>query len=277
MSFFPDFDSFEFQNDAFFWFGLTSGGLTFSQAEVYVNKSAFIKESYKNKVIYNIVKEVLYENILKLEKKCLGTIENFQCKKKVKYEQKIRTPLFAVFDTETSGNSKNDFVIQLAVVTYDKFGDTIDSYNKYWSLPPGSRINPISQSIHNISYKILQEKGISPEKEFPYILNLFSDFIKNGITLVAHNASYDNRMLKQTAEYYNFIWPFSTEHFFCTQKASRIYVRALDKNGNVKAPKNTELYKFITGNNPEGDLHNALVDCGITATGYLGGKKNGLW
>ena len=36
--FFPDFDSFEFEHDAFFWFGLTSGGLTFSQAEVHVNK-----------------------------------------------------------------------------------------------------------------------------------------------------------------------------------------------------------------------------------------------
>lgn len=273
--FFPDFDSFEFEHDAFFWFGLTSGGLTFSQAEVHVNKSAVIKESYKNTVIYNIVKEVLYESILKLEKS-LGTIENFQCKR-IKYEQKSRTPLFAVFDTETSGNSKNDFVIQLAVVTYDKFGDMIDSYDKYWILPSGSTINPMAQSVHNISHKMLQEKGISPEKEFPYILKLFSDFINNGITLVAHNVSYDNRMLKQTAEYYNFTWPFSTEHFFCTQKASRVYVRALDKNGNVKAPKNTELYKFITGNDPEGDLHNALVDCGVTATGYLGGKKNGLW
>lgn len=273
MSFFPVFDSFEFQHDAFYWLGLTSGGLTFSQAEVRINKSASIKESHKDTVIYEIVKEILYENILELEKS-LETIENFKYKKKVKYNQK---PLFAVFDTETSGNSKNDFVIQLAVVTYDKYGDMLDSYNKYWSLPLGSRINPMAQSVHNISHKMLQENGISPEKEFPYIFNLFSYFIKNGITLVAHNVSYDNRMLKQTAEYYNFTWPFSTEHFFCTQKASRVYVRALDKNGNVKAPKNTELYNFIKGKNPEGDLHNALVDCGITATGYLGGKKNGLW
>lgn len=264
MGFFPDIDSFEFVHDAFFWFGLTSRGLTFSQAEAHVNKSAFIKESYRDTFIYEIVKEILDENISELEKT-------------VNCERKSSTPLFAVFDTETSGNSKNDFVIQLAVVTYDKFGNMVDSYNKYWSLPLGSTINPFSQSVHNISHHMLQEKGVSPEKEFPYILNLFSYFIKNGINLVAHNVSYDNRMLKQTAEYYNFTWPFSTEHFFCTQKASRSHVRALDKNGNIKAPKNTELYKFMTGNDPEGDLHDALVDCGITATGYLGGKKNNLW
>jgi DNA polymerase III epsilon subunit-like protein len=261
MVFFPDFDSFKFQHDAFYWFGLTSGGLTFSQAESHVNKSAVIKESYKDSITYNIVKEILDEKISELEKD----------------QKKSRVPLFAVFDTETSGNSKNDFVIQLAVVTYDNFGNMIDSYNKYWSLPSGSRINPMAQSVHKISHEMLQEKGISPEKEFPYVLNLFSYFIKNGITLVAHNVSYDNRMLKQTVEYYGFTWPFSKEHFFCTQKASRYYVRALDINGNLKAPKNIELYKFITGGEPEGDLHDALVDCSVTAAGYLGGKKKGLW
>ena len=184
---------------------------------------------------------------------------------------------FAVFDTETTGTSSKDVVIQMCLLVYDKNGSLLHTYNEFWKLAADITINPMAEATHKISKQMLDEQGIDPEVEIVKTIYVFQTLLKRNISLVAHNASFDNRLLKQTAQKYNVDWPFDASNFFCTQKASRQHVQARDKLGKIKAPSNLELYMFFEHMPPEGDLHDAFVDCKVTATGFINGSRAGWW
>ena len=182
---------------------------------------------------------------------------------------------FAVFDTETTGFATSDVVVQFCVLLY---GPRINfHYESYWCPPSGVRVSKEAMRVHGITPETLAREGRSAKQEVADVRRLFEELLHAGVRIVAHNASFDNRLLRQTAEAFGEAWPFSASDFFCTQVHSRAKVCARDKLGRLKAPTNAELYLHFHDALPDGRLHDAHAACRITASGYVRGRDVGWW
>ena len=262
MTFFPSIDSFATPGDAFLTFGMMANGMSLYDAQ---NAQAVQNMQYTQAA----------ENEQAVEDKQLVSHE--QTMDVGEIDLICEQGDFTIFDTETTGTSRNDVVIQLSVVVFDTAGTPIYVYNEYWNKPEGIRIDPRAEEVHKISESLLYSKSQNARSELLHVIGLFEKLKRNNIPIVAHNASFDFRMMKQTAEMQCINWPFERKDFFCTASASRQHVKALGKNDQIKMPTNVELYQFFRGEKPEGALHDALIDCKVTAVGYMGGRSRGWW
>lgn len=102
-----------------------------------------------------------------------------------------------VFDTETTGISNSDEIIQLAAAEYvgGKLERTLDLY-----LIPSCPIHPQAEAVHHISMPFLVEYGIRPTAA----LERFFDFLGDDALLVGHNIRFDLRMLQNSCRKYDF-------------------------------------------------------------------------
>lgn len=247
---------FDSEADAFFHFGASCGS---HNLETYTEYSNTLEETMPEK-------EDAYA-------------KNEQCVRETYIWPKLCANYFVVFDTETTGVFKSDVVIQFACILCDDTGSELFSYNQLWIPPSGETIQARAEEVHKISNRVVLSKGLETITQLRWLKDFFDDCKKNGVRLVAHNASFDVRLLNQTASSAKFPHlPFLTsDDTFCTQKHSRQLVKALDVNGRVKAPTNTELYFYMTKKLPSLDLHDALNDCRVTASSYAAGRIRNVW
>jgi hypothetical protein len=107
-----------------------------------------------------------------------------------------------VLDTETTGFSKNDQVIDIAIV--DLFGNVLFSSK----IKPTVAINPMARRVHRIRDNELKDApswaDISQE-----VMSLLKDR-----KIIIFNAAFDSRMIKQTADAFN-------EHFIESGQKSK--------------------------------------------------------
>lgn len=94
---------------------------------------------------------------------------------------------FYVVDTETTGTSKRDQVVQIGIV--DKTGRTV--MNRL--VRPTVPIQPGAQQVHGISMEMLTDA--------PTFADLYAELatILAGEAMIAYNATFDWRMLEQSA------------------------------------------------------------------------------
>lgn len=105
---------------------------------------------------------------------------------------------FYIVDTETTGISKKDQVIQLAlisisnniadIINYDVDADISSLATQSEYFRPSVPIHPKAQEVHGLSRMKLLSKRDSIHAKLP----------ANTKLLVAHNASFDKRMLAST-------------------------------------------------------------------------------
>lgn len=186
---------------------------------------------------------------------------------------------YCVFDTETSGLSAKDCVIQFAIGFYDQNGSQIGFYDRLWKLPSGTRISQGSFKVHKISMERLNQEGCETSIEIEKIMKYMQEMRGRKKMIIAHNATFDVRMLAQTARSWGKIWCISADDVFCTMKSSKVHCGLTStKTGRPKAPSNTELYEMLTGEKvaTEG-LHNALFDISLTSTSFFRGALRGWW
>ena len=186
---------------------------------------------------------------------------------------------FVCFDTETSGLSAADCAIQVAVGFFDVDGRPLGYYDRLWKLPEGVRVSGASYRIHKISNKRLEREGQEAAPEVRKVLKILRTMRERGKLIIAHNASFDCRMLAQTAKHHGIEdWDVERGDVFCTMHAAKERCGLTSsKTGRPKAPSNVELYKCLTGTAPTGILHDALTDVRVTARSYVEGKKLGWW
>ena len=94
-----------------------------------------------------------------------------------------------VFDTETTGGTDYDEICQIAAVEYvcGRLSRTLALY-----ICPTCEMNWWAEQVHGLSLDFMHEHGLAPEDA----MRQFFEFVGDNVLLVAHNASFDLRMLR---------------------------------------------------------------------------------
>ncbi|MEI6681749.1 MAG: 3'-5' exonuclease [Bacteroidota bacterium] len=176
--------------------------------------------------------------------------------------------MYLFFDTETTGLPKNwkapvtdlnnwPRMVQLAYLYYDKQGNKIAG-GDYIIRPEGFTIPAEASRIHGIS----TEKALEDGKPLSAVLTEFQSLVEEADFLVAHNMSFDEKILG--AEFLRNHMPDHTasKKKICTMLRTVDFCAIRGPYGN-KWPKLSELHVKLFRTGFE-EAHNAAVD--ITAT-----------
>ena len=141
------------------------------------------------------------------------------------------------FDTETTGNTENDFLVQIAY-KYNK-----ESFNGLYK--PPTKIPPEASAVHHITNKMLENKPFFKESgDLPLIKKLFED--ENSV-VVAHNAPFDLMIIKKEG--------IEPKKFICTLRVAR----HLDNEGKIDR-YNLQYLRYFLDLDVEATAHDALGD-----------------
>jgi len=102
--------------------------------------------------------------------------------------------LYCMFDTETTGTTARDEVIQFSAIIANENLGIVHSINKYCnSVQP---IHPQAYEAHRIDKQMLIER--SEQKFFEDIVRTESIFQEPDVTFISYNIAFDTRMCNQT-------------------------------------------------------------------------------
>ena len=188
--------------------------------------------------------------------------------------------MYLFFDTETTGlpgvwnapvSDLDNWprLVQIAWLQCDNKGKKILEQD-YIIKPEGFTIPRDASQIHGISTERAQKEGIALKK----VLEEFSRLINESSFLVAHNISFDEKIVG--AEFLregirNSL--FQTERL-CTMEASTNYCK-LPGNYGYKWPKLSELH-FKLFDDEFKEAHNAAVDIAACAKCFWELKRKGI-
>lgn len=141
------------------------------------------------------------------------------------------------FDTETTGNTENDFLVQIAY----KVGE-----EKFEALyKPEIKIPPEASAVHHITNKMVENlPAFKDTEDSKKIKELFED--ENSI-VVAHNAPFDLEVIKKEN-----IFP---KKFICTLRLSR----HLDPEDKIER-YNLQYLRYLLDLDVEATAHDAMGD-----------------
>lgn len=176
------------------------------------------------------------------------------------------------WDTETTG--LNGAIVQIGVVFVDAAGNEIASDSRLLAPLPGFPTQARALAIHKITPERQKREGEPVSKCLLAFKRLVQSLKRRNIPLVAHNASFDERILRNTASAAGCDVPCPES--LCTMTLGKtIYV---DANGKNKSPKNRDLYNLLIGGAPEdAQLHDAVEDARLTARSFVEGRRVGHW
>ncbi len=141
------------------------------------------------------------------------------------------------FDTETTGNTNNDFLCQIA---YKNNSETFENlYN------PGIKIPPEASAVHHISNKmVINKEKFKESKDYTKIKELFEN--SNNV-VVAHNAPFDLMIIKKE--------DIVPANFICTLRVAR----ELDPENKIER-YNLQYLRYLLEIEVEAQAHDALGD-----------------
>ncbi len=144
---------------------------------------------------------------------------------------------FLFFDTETTGNTEDDFLCQLAYKWNSK------EFSELYK--PPIAIPPEASAVHHITNKMVADKPLFRESiDYPAVKSL----LENSAAIpVAHNAKFDVGMLKKEG--------IGVHRFICTLRLAR----HLDKE-NVIPRYNLQFLRYYLNIEVEAQAHDALGD-----------------
>jgi DNA polymerase-3 subunit epsilon len=195
-------------------------------------------------------------------------------------ESKRQDIFYLFFDTESTGLPKDwkapvtnvdnwPRLVQLAYLGYDKEGNQICS-GDFIIKPNGFSIPADSSRIHGIT----NEKAINEGKTIFSVLEKFSELVNQSTYLVAHNMSFDEKVIGAELLRNGMQNVIQSKSKICTMEKSTNFC-AISGPYGYKWPKLSELhYKlFRTGFE---EAHNAAVDITATAKCFWELKKLGI-
>jgi DNA polymerase-3 subunit epsilon len=188
--------------------------------------------------------------------------------------------MYLFFDTETTGLPGNwkapitdtanwPRLVQLAWLLFDKNGTLQDSKD-YIIAPKGYTIPSAASRIHGITTEIANSRGI----DLMLVLDHFSRLVSNSECLVAHNMSFDEKIVGCEYLRNKLQNPVASRKKICTMEASTEFV-GIRGNYGYKWPKLSELHYKLFGTGFD-EAHNAAVDIRATAKCFWEMKKLGV-
>ncbi|HNV96986.1 MAG TPA: 3'-5' exonuclease [bacterium] len=188
--------------------------------------------------------------------------------------------MYLFFDTETTGLPINwnapisDFsnwprVVQIAWAHYNEKGKEVKS--KTYIIKPENFFIPIeSARVHGITTEMANESGI----ELKAALNEFTRALKDSQYLIAHNISFDEKVVGAEFLRKNMKNNIQFIKKICTMESSVDFCKIPGKD-KYKFPKLDELY-FKLFNAHFSNAHNALVDVRACARCFFELQKLGV-
>jgi DNA polymerase III epsilon subunit-like protein len=152
------------------------------------------------------------------------------------------------FDTETTGNTEKDFLVQIAYKSAafaEGFGEPRGNETFTGLYRPPVKIPPEASAVHHISNKMVANKPTFKEStDQPIIKKLFED--KDSI-VVAHNAPFDLMIIKREG--------IEPKNFICTLRVARY----LDTEGKIER-YNLQYLRYLLDLDVEATAHDAMGD-----------------
>ena len=184
------------------------------------------------------------------------------------------------FDTETTGlprdwkapvtNLSNwPRLVQLAYLQFDNNGSKI-SEGDFIIKPTGFVIPKESSNIHGITHEKAMNEGVDLQN----VLSNFHALVNNSQTLVAHNMSFDEKIVGSEFLRNGFNNAIPLKPKICTMQSTTNFCKIAGNYG-YKWPKLTELHYKLFGYEFE-EAHNAMVDINATAKCFWELKKIGV-
>jgi len=188
--------------------------------------------------------------------------------------------MYLFFDTETTGLPQNwkapvtdlnnwPRMIQIAWILCDDKGNRIES-DDFIIKPENFEIPKDASAIHGIS----TEKAIIEGVDLKQVLDKFVELIEKAEFIVAHNISFDEKILGAELLRKEVKSTFNKKRKLCTMKSSTDYCRIPGYYG-YKWPKLSELHIKLFGEDFD-EAHDASVDINATEKCFWEMKKIGL-
>lgn len=187
--------------------------------------------------------------------------------------------MYLFFDTETTGLPKNwkapvndlnnwPRLVQLAFLFYDRNGNKIKS-GDFIIKPEGFSIPYEASSIHGIS----TERAIREGESLIAVLKDFQSLISQADVLVAHNMSFDEKIVGAEFLRLGMQNTIPIKNKICTMQSTTNFC-ALSGPYGYKWPKLSELHYKLFGRGFD-EAHNAAVDINATAKCFWELKRLG--
>jgi len=177
--------------------------------------------------------------------------------------------MYLFFDTETTGLPRNwkapitdsnnwPRLVQIAWLIFDLDGNRLDA-QEFIIKPEGYIIPADASRVHGITTSIAQNKGV----DLINVLNAFNQEIDRANILVAHNISFDSKIIGAEMFRKNIYTNFNNKKSICTMEVSTNFCK-IPSNYGYKWPKLSELHTILFGKDFE-EAHNAIIDIEATA------------
>jgi len=188
--------------------------------------------------------------------------------------------MYLFFDTETTGLPKNwkapvtdldnwPRMIQIGWTLCNEEGKRVDAAE--FIIKPDNFIIPTEASnVHGITTEKAQEEGI----DLDIVLNKFNEFVNEANFIVAHNISFDEKIIGAELLRRSVDSDFESKPKLCTMKSSTDYCKIPGPYG-YKWPKLSELHIHLFGLDFSG-AHDAFADIEATERCFWEMKKIGL-
>ncbi|MBV5303558.1 MAG: 3'-5' exonuclease [Chlorobium sp.] len=188
--------------------------------------------------------------------------------------------MYLFFDTETTGLPRNwrapvtdvdnwPRLVQLAFLYYDEDGHQLSAGDDIIK-PDGFLIPSNATRIHGIS----TERATAEGKPLKEVLHSFQERIAQAQVLVAHNISFDEKIVGSELIRAGMNNLLESKREICTMRSSTDFCALSGTYGN-KWPKLSELHYKLFGTGFE-EMHNAAHDIQATARCFWELKRRGV-
>lgn len=229
---------------------------------------------------YGIDSETLY-TFMALHNQLIRDGYNF--KQELEAKRNEGSDMYLLFDTETTGLPKNynasaarvdnwPRMVQLAYILCDRAGNKIES-GSVIIYPSDFEIPLAASKIHRITQERALEEGVDIET----VLHDFLRVIREAEYVVAHNLSFDEKIIGSEYIRHNLPDPLTLKKKICTMKSTTDLCQIPGfKCGTFKWPKLAELHRALFGSDFE-EAHDAAADIAATARCFFELKKRGYY
>lgn len=176
---------------------------------------------------------------------------------------------YFIFDTETTGFPPKARLVSIAWQIWEDNNFIEKDY--YIITPNGFEIPYQAQRVHGISTEYARKNGI----DLKTVITTLNKKLKEIDTVIAHNYSFDSKIILGEYSRLNFEDILSTKQIIDTMLISTNHLKLNGKNGHYKWPKLEELHFGLFNENFK-DAHSADSDVNATAKCFFELKKIGV-